>query len=182
MKQLTGGDTIPARFLFKEWFEFRPQFKLILCTNHKPRIYGQDIAIWRRIRLIPFTATIGKEERDPAMEEKLQAELAGILAWAVRGCLDWQRVGLNEPAEVVEATSEYKTESDVFGEWIEDCCLIIPTAKASYASLYQSYKRWCEEFGHKPLASQRFGRLLTERGFARTRSAYSRAREGITLR
>lgn len=182
VKQLTGGDTIAARFLYREWFEFQPQFKLILCTNHKPRIHGQDVAIWRRIRLVPFTATITKEERDPAMAEKLQAELAGILAWAVRGCLDWQRVGLNEPTEVRGATAEYKRESDVLGEWIEDCCVILPTAKAPYASLYRSYKVWCEGFGHQPLSSQRFGRLLTERGFPRTRSAAARAREGIGLR
>jgi len=88
IKQATGGDTITARFLYREYFEFSPQFKLFLVANHKPVIIGTDEAIWRRIRLIPFTVTIPPEERDKQLLEKLQRELPGILAWAVRGCLD----------------------------------------------------------------------------------------------
>ena len=87
VKQLTGGDTITARFLFKEFFDFKPQFKIWLAANHKPNISGSDHGIWRRIRLVPFTVTIPEQERDPRLTQKLAEELPGILAWAVRGCL-----------------------------------------------------------------------------------------------
>jgi putative DNA primase/helicase len=91
IKALTGGDTISARFLFKEYFEFKPQFKVWMATNHKPVIKDTDNAIWRRVRLIPFGVTIPEEERDPHLVETLRGEYAGILNWAIRGCLEWQR-------------------------------------------------------------------------------------------
>lgn len=87
IKALTGGDTISARFLFKEYFEFRPQFKVWMATNHKPIILDTDNAIWRRVKLIPFDVTIPEEERDPRLVEKLREEYPGILNWAVQGCL-----------------------------------------------------------------------------------------------
>lgn len=112
VKQATGGDKITARFLYHEHFEFTPQFKLFLVTNHKPRITGTDEGIWRRIRLIPFTVTIPDKERDKQLREKLQKELPGILAWAVRGCLAWRRDGLGESKQVSQATAEYRREMD----------------------------------------------------------------------
>jgi putative DNA primase/helicase len=95
VKQLTGGDRIKARFLFQEYFEFVPQFKLFLACNHKPIVRGTDLAIWERIKLVPFTVTIPPEERDTDLGTKLRAELEGIFAWAVRGCLAWQQAGRN---------------------------------------------------------------------------------------
>jgi len=94
VKEVTGGDSISARFLFKEFFEFRPQFKIWLATNHRPTIQGTDDAIWRRVRLIPFNQQFTGKQRDPKLRQKLEAELSGILAWALRGCLEWQRMGL----------------------------------------------------------------------------------------
>jgi putative DNA primase/helicase len=110
VKDLTGGDTIAARFLRAEWFDFRPEFKLWLATNHKPVIRGTDKGIWDRIRPIPFTVSIPEERQDKELANKLMTELAGILAWAVRGCLEWQRTGLGVPEEVREATEGYRTE------------------------------------------------------------------------
>ena len=110
VKALTGGDTIAARFLFGEFFEFIPQFKLFLGTNHKPVIHGTDLAIWRRIRLIPFLVTIPEEKQDRELVSKLKEELPGILNWAIKGCLAWQKDGLGVPEEVKAATDEYRKE------------------------------------------------------------------------
>jgi putative DNA primase/helicase len=100
IKQMTGGDTMTARFLYGEFFEFLPEFKILLAVNHKPLIRNTDHAIWRRIRLVPFTVTIPEAERDKDLPDKLRRELPGILAWAVQGCLDWQREGLGMPEPV----------------------------------------------------------------------------------
>jgi len=114
VKELTGGDTITARFLVREYFEFRPEFKLFLAVNHKPQIHGTDEAIWRRVKLVPFNVYIPPEERDKALGGKLRAELPGILNWALEGCLEWQRGGLREPEEVIAATADYRREQDLF--------------------------------------------------------------------
>jgi putative DNA primase/helicase len=86
VKAMTGGDRIVARFLHREFFEFKPEFKVWLATNHRPQIRGDDLAIWRRIRLISFAVTIPEEERDKELLAKLTGELPGVLAWALRGC------------------------------------------------------------------------------------------------
>lgn len=169
VKQMTGGDTLVARFMRAEWFEFVPEFKLFLATNHKPSIHGTDNAIWRRIRLVPFTVTIPTDEQDPKLADKLIAEREGILAWAVRGCLDWQRKGLEPPAPVTEATEAYRTEMDVLGSWLDECCVETETATARANDLYTSYRQWAEENGEKVITGTQFGRSLGERGFEKTR-------------
>ena len=182
VKQLTGGDVVAARFLHREYFEFVPQFKPVLTTNHKPVIRGQDHAIWRRIRLVPFTVTIPDQAQDKKLPQKLDQELDGILAWAVRGCIEWQKEGLNEPEEVRTATAEYKAESDVLAEWIEDCCAVSSHASAPTSKLYRSYKEWCDESGQKTMDSRWFGRLLGERGFDSTKLSGTRCWLGIGLK
>jgi putative DNA primase/helicase len=165
VKQLTGGDRIKARFLFQEYFEFLPQFKLFLACNHKPIIRGTDLAIWERIKLVPFTVTIPPEERDKELGTKLRAELEGILAWAVRGCLAWQEVGLATPAEVTQATQAYQAEMDVLGHFFEDCCLVSNGFRVKTGHLYEAYKHWCDRNRELALTPQGFGRQLTTRGF-----------------
>ena len=119
IKQLTGGDAITARFLYGKEFEFRPEFKIVMATNHKPRIRGTDTGIWRRIRLVPFTQAIPEEKQDKRLPEKLLAELPGILNWALEGCRQWveasksSRSGLPECEAVRTATQEYRTEQDL---------------------------------------------------------------------
>jgi len=93
VKQITGGDTISARYMRAEWFEFTPQCKVWLATNHRPVIRGTDDAIWRRLRLVPFVVTIPEEERDKTLPDRLRDELPGVLAWAVQGCLEWRPKG-----------------------------------------------------------------------------------------
>ncbi|MDT7898637.1 MAG: DNA primase, partial [Armatimonadota bacterium] len=97
IKTLTGGDTVAARFLYREFFEFRPRFKAWLAANYKPEIRGSDYAIWRRIRLIPFTVTIPPDEQIPDLAEQLKGELLGILNWALEGLRDWLANGLQPP-------------------------------------------------------------------------------------
>ncbi len=170
IKQLTGGDVIAARFLFAEYFEFIPNFKIWLGANHKPVIRGDDHAIWRRIRLVPFTVTIPPEERDNNLLDKLRGEYPGILAWAVQGCIEWQTQGLNPPPEVIAATNEYKSEMDLIGMWIDECCITVPHATAKASALYGSYKRWVEDNGGHPLNSTKFGLKLGDRGFSKVKS------------
>ncbi|MDZ7809989.1 MAG: phage/plasmid primase, P4 family [Arhodomonas sp.] len=165
VKDLTGGDTITARFLRHEFFQFRPQFKLWVRGNHKPQIRGTDDGIWRRVMLIPFTVQIPEPEVDPTLTEKLRDELPGILQWAIAGCLEWQRQGLRPPATVANAVREYRSEMDTLATFIEERCVIAEHAMASAKALYQDYTQWCEQSGERPVSQTRFGMSLSERGF-----------------
>jgi putative DNA primase/helicase len=166
VKDLTGGDTITARFMRAEWFDFRPEFKLWLATNHKPVIKDTKQAIWRRIRLVPFAVSIPKAEQDKKLPEKLLAELPGILAWAVWGCLDWQRAGLDAPAEVEQATADYRAESDELAAWLAECCFIGPKARAGSDAARKSYM----DFTGYKITSNEFADLLIRHGYKKDRS------------
>jgi putative DNA primase/helicase len=165
VKDLTGQDTISARFMRAEWFDFRPTHKLWLSTNHKPEVRGTDEAIWRRIRLVPWTQTIPPAEQDKKLLAKLRKELPGILAWLVRGCLMWQREGLRPPDEVRKATGRYRAEMDVLAAFIDEECIVAERATATAKALYAAYKAWCDENGERPESQRRFGGRLKERGF-----------------
>ncbi len=181
IKDLTGGDTISARFMRGEFFNFAPEFKLWLGTNHKPGIRGTDQAIWDRIRLVPFTVRIPDSEQDKRLREKLLAEASGILTWALEGCLDWQRDGLGEPQEVTEATAGYRAEMDVLGAFLDDRCVCHEHAQVSAKALYAAYQAWCDETGEKPLTQQATGRRLTERGFDSAQLGKSRTRTWLGI-
>jgi putative DNA primase/helicase len=169
VKDLTGQDSITARFMWAEFFDFAPTHKLWLSTNHKPEIRGTDNAIWRRIRLIPWSVTIPPAEQDKKLPTALRHELSGILAWIVRGCLAWQREGLQAPDEVRKATGEYRAEMDVLAGFLAECCEL-DTGHWEYAKdLYECYKRWCDENGERPEPQRKFGGRLGERGFQRDR-------------
>lgn len=167
IKQLTGGlDQVKARFLFEEYFTYTPQYKIFIGTNHKPIIKDTNQAIWERIRLVPFIVHIPPKERDKKLDEALQQELPGILAWAVRGCLDWQRRGdLEPPPEVLSATKEWQDESDVIGRFLAERCVILQQAQVRAQPLWDAYKAWCEAHGETWDKQTAFGIKLTERGF-----------------
>lgn len=181
VKQLTGGDKVAARFLYSEFFEFDAQFKLFLTTNHKPVIRGTDNAIWRRIRLVPFEVTIPQEKQDKELPLKLRAELPGILAWAVRGCLRWQKSGLGQPEKVSTATAAYREEMDVIGAFLKDRCAVREDAMAVPGQLYAAYKRWCEDTGERPLTQSKLGMSLEDRGFRAGRTGKNRFRRGLEI-
>jgi putative DNA primase/helicase len=126
IKTLTGGDRVAARYMRQDFFEFRPQFKLLIVGNHKPSLRTVDEAICRRFNLIPFKVTIPKEERDPDLGKKMQAEWPGILRWAIEGCLAWQRDGLSPPDAVRQATSDYLADEDSIAAWLAEACEIGP--------------------------------------------------------
>ena len=173
IKQLTGGtDTIKARFLFEEYFEYRPQFKVFLATNHKPKVNPGDDALWERIRLVPFVVQIPPPERDKQLETKLREELRGILAWAVRGCLAWQRDNsLGEPAAVIQATQGYRAEMDTLAQFLEECCVPGPAhvAKVKASLLASAYQAWCKRTGNMQIANLAFIKMLEDRGYMRER-------------
>ena len=184
IKELSGGDVIKARFLYSEFFSFRPEFKLFLAANNKPIIRGTDHAIWRRIRLIPFTVQIPEEQQDKDLPQALKEELPGILNWGLEGCLDWQNDGLTPPQAVQEATLGYREEMDILGEFIASRCVVVPGASVQSSELYKTYTDWAEETGEKrPLSQTAFGISLTQRGFVSDRGTGGKmVRVGIGLR
>jgi P4 family phage/plasmid primase-like protien len=171
IKDLTGQDTISARFMRAEWFDFKPTHKLHLSTNHKPEIRGTDNAIWRRIRLVPWSVTIPPAEQDRKLPELLRDELPGVLAWIVRGCLGWQRHGLGEPEQVRKATGEYRAEMDVLATFLDDCCIVGSDKSAFAGQLWDAWQRWADKTGEPPETQKRFGGRLAERGFESVRDS-----------
>jgi putative DNA primase/helicase len=183
VKQLTGGDTITARYLHKEFFEFNPTFKIFLSVNHIPAIKGNDHGIWRRIRLIPFNVTIPENKRDPNLSTKLEAEFAGILRWAVEGCMLWQKEGLKPPDSVKTAVEDYRAEMDTIGDFIEECCAIDPAAKTPFGALFTEYQNWLNLNGVNFTASKKdFADALSEHGYQSSRSKGKRYRSGIRIK
>jgi putative DNA primase/helicase len=171
VKQMTGGDRMKARFMRGDFFEWTPTHKLFLAANHRPVIRGTDYAIWRRIHLVPFEVTIPKEERDPQLPTKLLAEASGILAWAVRGCLEWQRGGLGVPKAVEDATAAYRAEQDVLADFLTECCILDPQASVTAKGLWDAWKSWCEQSGEREGTQRGLGLRLAERGFEQARGA-----------
>jgi len=183
VKTLTGGDRVRARRMRQDFWEFAPTHKVFMAVNHKPQVKGNDTAIWRRIRLIRFTETIPPAEQDKGLPEKLRAELPGVLAWAVEGCLEWQREGLKAPEEVRRDTGEYRSEMDVIGAFLKDCCEKGGGHSVAAKDLYTRYKTWCEENGEAPEKQRTFGSKLSERGYERYRGGASGGHRwrGLTL-
>ncbi len=174
IKNVTGDDTISARFLYSEFFKFKPQFKMWLRTNHKPVIRGTDDGIWDRLKLIPFTVRITEAQQDKNLSKKLEAELPGILAWAVRGCLEWQRDGLGVPAEVEQATQKYRNEQDNFANFIDECCIISETAWTPTATLRTTYENWCKGRGELPtVGGNAFAERLQSLNFSKKKARHA---------
>ena len=168
IKDLTGGDTITARFLHREFFDFQPSHKLWMFGNHQPRIKGADEGIWRRIRLIPFNRRFADEEKDRTLPHKLEMELSGILNWALEGCQQWQEKGLPIPSVVAKATADYRDQEDVIGQFIGDQLTVSndPDDKILISRVYELYKFWCEGEGlSRPLTSRALSKKLRERDF-----------------
>jgi putative DNA primase/helicase len=181
VKQITGGDKVRARFLFQESFEFTPQFKIWLAANHRPEVKGTDHAIWRRIRLVPFNVTIPKIEQNPHLDTELKEELPGILAWAIEGCLLWQREGLSEPEAVTKATAEYREDMDVLGDFIAERCEVGENYQATTTELYNNYETWCLKNGEKPKSAKWLSGQLKDRGFEPGRSKVTRFWRGVGI-
>ncbi len=174
IKQMTGGEKIQARALYQDWFEYTPEFKIVLCTNHKPVIRGEDFAIWRRIRLVPFTVTIPEQDRDKDLPDKLRTELPGILTWIITGAAEWLTSGLGNPTEVQEATADYKSEQSVINNFLESCCVVQIDAQVEGGQLFQAFDRWRTNEGQRKITQTKFGKMLSPLGFEKTRSTAGR--------
>ena len=180
IKDITGGDTLEGRRLYQEAFTFKPQFKPWMYGNHKPEIRGTDDAIWSRVRLVPFEVSFkGREDLDLA--DKLEAELSGILNWAIEGCLDWQRHGLQPPAKVQAATQAYREEMDVFGPFIRECCIVHRNSEVLSSQLWAAYRNWCTTNGVKEESQTKLGKYLTHKGFLLKKTSGKIKRLGIGL-
>ena len=165
IKDMSGGDKITARFLHQEWFEFYPEFKIWLGTNHKPIIRGTDLAIWDRIRLIPFAVRIPGHEQIPKTEmlEQFQDEIDGIFSWLVKGCLAWQQEGLGMPEEVKAAITDYRKEMDVLTDFLDERCIFRENCTVSAKELYSEYVKWAKENEENAITKKMFGVNLNER-------------------
>ena len=181
IKEITGGDRVTARFLYSEQFTFHPQFKLWLATNHLPRIRGTDEAIWRRIRLIEFKQRFEGASLDRRLPQKLKVELPGILAWAVEGCLRWQKTELGIPKAVVEATNLYREESDILGRFIDEECVVGKQHSVGGNDLYMSYRRWSGGNNEEAVSSSIFSNDLLRRGIRKARVGKGVVYHGLKL-
>ncbi len=165
VKELTGGDTLSARPLYKnEDVTFQPSHKLVMIGNHKPEVRGTDRGIWRRILLIPFDHVIPDEDQDSALLEKLKNEGSGILNWALAGLCDFRKYGLCIPTTISSANDAYRTDQDIIGEWLADHCIVIKNAATNKGALYKVYESWAKSHGHYPLSQSKLTRQLSERG------------------
>ena len=185
VKQLTGGDTISARFLHQEFFEFRPQMKLWLAANHAPRVQSDDEAMWRRIVRIPFEHVIPEEQRDLGLKSRLRTSNGAhraILAWLVKGCLAWRKERLSVPPVVKQATDAYRNEMDPLQEFYADRCTLDPDAIALSSVLWSEYQSWAKDGGERwPLTRKRFGEALKAHGLEDVKHRGQRAWRGIQL-
>jgi putative DNA primase/helicase len=181
IKDMTGGDRLTSRGLRQDPVEFDPMFKLLLYGNHKPDISGADHGIWRRIHLIPFMVTIPECQRDPKLLHKLKGESGAILAWMVRGCLEWQKRGLCPPDAVMHATSSYRSESDTVGRFIEECCNCADGVFVKKGDLHEAYRSWCLDSGEEPLNKGPFGARVKRLGFEEKRLNNGRLWIGLEL-
>lgn len=184
IKALTGQDEMSARHLYGKWFHFTPLGKLWLAANHRPTVYDDSHAFWRRVRLIPFLQRFEGEKIDRHLEEKLKAESSGILRWLVDGALAWQRQGLEPPKVVMESTAQYREESDPLADFLTECCALGPQSTASASELHQAYVSWATQRGlsqRERLGSATFGRKLAGK-FPRRREARGRIYIGVKLK
>ena len=182
LKALTGGDKITARFMRQDFFEFIPQFKLLIVGNHKPSIRNVDEAMKRRLHMVPFTVTIPAAKRDRRLPDRLLAERDGILAWALQGCLEWQQTGLKPPEAVMAATEDYFEAEDALGRWIEERCVTGPSHWTGSSALFASWKSWAEANGEYAGSLKRFSETLTTRGFEKQDTRNARGFRGLALR
>ncbi len=183
IKAVTGGDKIAARFMRQDYFEYTPQFKLLIAGNHKPALSTVDEAVRRRLHLVPFVVTIPVADRDPELVERLQSELPGVLQWAIEGCVAWLHDGLNAPDAVTEATNEYLAAEDALGRWLEERCVLGSSGFTSTTQLFGDFRTWCERNGEFVRSQRRFSDSLAARnGFRRLRTNQVRGFEGVILK
>jgi putative DNA primase/helicase len=184
VKALTGGDTLTARFLYGEFFQFQPVAKIWLAVNHRPRVADDSEGFWRRVRLIPFVRRFQGRDADPGLADTLRNEAEGILAWLVRGALAWQERGLEPPACVRAATEDYRADSDVLADFLASRCEIGNGLTARTGEIKRAYEAWADGEGlgqRERLTATALGRRFSER-FRKERDRRGRFYVGVGVR
>lgn len=183
VKSLTGDAIITARYMRQDFFEFQRTHKTILVTNNRPRVNENSPAVWRRLKLVPFTVSFSADRCDKQLPRKLEKEFSGILNVLLTGCQLWLSDGLREPASVKVSTDSYREESNLLGDWILEHCSNDPQAWESSAALYKGYSDWCERTGEKyPLSKRSFSENLARLGYQPERTNTARGWRGLSLR
>ena len=182
IKMVTGGEKLRANFMYKDLFEFTPQFKLLVGSNHRPALSEISEAMRRRLHLIPFNITIPVENRDTDLAEKLKNEADGILGWMLNGFHDLQQRGLRPPACVTSAVEEYFNTEDRFGQWMEECCETGSSFKEASRTLFASWANWAKEAGLDPKSNRYLGEQLRSRGCSDGKVGRDRGWHGVALR
>jgi putative DNA primase/helicase len=154
VKRLTGGDPVRCRRMLEDWWTFTPTHTIFMAGQHKPKISGADLGIWRRVKLIPWDVIVVAV--DKLLPEKLRAERPGLLAWCVRGCLEWQQHGFAEPDVVLQATAAYRAESDVVGQFLGAVTARDEHGRVTVRGLRERYESWCKDGGYEPFGGRRF--------------------------
>lgn len=183
MKRLTGGDRIRARRMRQDFVEFDPSHTATLITNHLPKVSGDDPAIWRRIRVVPFDVTIPADEQDPELGERLELDADAILSWAIDGWRQYQERGLDEPAVVIAATDDYQRDSDAITRFIDECCVISPLVKATTTQLFDAWEKWRAIEGCEQMSLKAFGQAITDKGYPAPKKTVNgkKFRQGIAV-
>lgn len=182
MKRLTGGDTIRARRMRQDFVEFTPSHTALVITNHLPKVSGDDAAVWRRLRVVPFNVVIPEDEQDQELDARLQLEADGILAWAVDGYREYLDRGLDEPGSVRDATDTYHRNSDAVGRFIADRCVLSGLTKATTVQLHEAFTKWAATDGCEVISQREFAQTLDKRGYPTDKPVNGkRWRHGIGL-
>lgn len=183
IKQMTGGDTVTARFLYNEFFEYTPEFKLFMAVNDLPSITSGDEAMFRRIRVIPFNACFKGEDLNMNLFSELSEpeELEAILAWMVEGARKWYGKGLSDISSVTLATEFYKAESDVLGMFLEDRCQVKEGETAPIKEVYEAFRLWAKENGIRQYKDREIRTMMIQKGFAQKRNQRMRYWEGVSV-
>jgi len=180
VKLVTGGEPLRARHLNRDFFEFRPSFKLTMQGNYRPEVRGTDEGIWARILLVPWTVMVPAEERDTALPEKLKREASGILNRLLDGLRDYLDSGLSPPDEVLAATADYRDDSDPIGRFLKECTIRVDPppvdrpqdeVRTGGADIYRLYVAWAKAYGEKPWGTKTFSRALQDHGVQRIKNS-----------
>jgi putative DNA primase/helicase len=182
IKELTGGDTTTARFMRRDNVDFAPKCKIIIHGNHKPKLRNSE-GVRRRLVLVDFPHQIPDASKNSNLKEELKAEAPGILAWCIRGCLEWQEDGLNAPEKVQASTRTYFEEQENVRRWLDDCCELTgnPNDTARAAVLYQRYKQWAADHGEEWMSATLFSPKLEALGVAKAARGRHATFKGIRL-
>lgn len=180
MKRLTGGDALTARRLYRDPVTWTPSHQLVYVTNHLPTVRGNDPAVWRRVRVLPFDVVVPPEDRDPHLAERLLLHADAIVSWAIEGYRAYAEGGMQEPASVIRATDAYEAESDAVRRFIGDACMTSPVATATSRELYTAWQRWAVHDGAEALSERAFTKELERLGHASKRTKRGRTWSGLS--